>query len=153
MSRLQPIEKDCLQCNKTFLAKRSDAKFCGNVCRAQHSDIQKITPMIIQAAKPAIIAEARKEFVDEFKGYDTCEHCNEYKPVTDCLSKHFPLPIKLCTSCNTYEILDSMGRYRAKDFIDADVDRVKNGGETFKEMMKHWETPEYSAHIKKIWKL
>jgi hypothetical protein len=57
MSRLQPIEKTCKQCNKLFFAKRSDASFCGNVCRARHSDIAK--------AKPAIVAEAKQEIIAE----------------------------------------------------------------------------------------
>ena len=56
MSRLQPVQKQCTFCNKNFFAKRSDAKFCGNACRANYSMIQK--------AKPAIIAEAKAEIIE-----------------------------------------------------------------------------------------
>lgn len=69
MSRLKPIETTCSYCSKKFLAKRSDAKFCGSGCRAQWSNVQKAkpaiiaeaTPEIIEAARPAIIAEVVAE--------------------------------------------------------------------------------------------
>ena len=132
MSRLKPTEKICEYCSKKFLAQRSDARFCAGSCRAQAANIQRAKPAIIEAAKPEII----QEFIDEHKGYDTCCHCNNYKVVTDCFSKHFPLPIKLCATCNTYELLDSAGRSQAKLFIEADHQRIKNGGLSFKDMMR-----------------
>lgn len=46
MSRLQPVQKSCLQCNKTFFAKRSDAKFCSDICRAVNSSILRAKPVL-----------------------------------------------------------------------------------------------------------
>lgn len=79
-SRLKPEEKSCLQCNKTFYAKRKDAKYCGNVCRSVahvvakekpafiEQAIQEATPAIkeqaVQEAAPAIRNEAIREMFD-----------------------------------------------------------------------------------------
>lgn len=128
MSRLQPVKKTCLQCNKTFFAKRSDAKYCTNVCRAVASTIA--------AEGPAIIAAARKEFIEEFKNHDTCEWCNNYKVVTACFSEYFPFPFKLCSKCNSMEVLSNIGIMRAKLFIEADKIRISNGGKSFADMIK-----------------
>ena len=50
MSRLHPVEKVCLKCNKNFLAKRSDAKFCSGSCKALYNNIASATPAIIEEA-------------------------------------------------------------------------------------------------------
>jgi hypothetical protein len=125
-----------LRCSKEYKAKRKHSETCSEACRAQKNAnkraMKMIAPVIIAEATPVII----QEFIDEHKGYDTCCHCNNYKVVTDCFSKHFPLPIKLCVTCNTDEILDSQGRCHAKRFIEADNQRVKNGGLSFKDMMR-----------------
>jgi len=52
MSRLNPIEKTCEECGKKFFAKRSDAVYCGNLCRAVVSNREKI-----EKAKADIVAE------------------------------------------------------------------------------------------------
>lgn len=79
MSRLHPIETTCSYCSKKFLAKRSDARFCGSPCRAQWSNIQK--------AKPAIVAEARKSFAEEQRlKFDSIRVPDEYKRLVEKLA-------------------------------------------------------------------
>lgn len=58
-----PEEKKCIQCDKTFIAKRKDAKFCSGSCRAFYSQNKKLGG-IIEKATPKIIADAAPSIID-----------------------------------------------------------------------------------------
>lgn len=61
--------KNCVICNKKFIAHREHAKTCSEACRAQKNAneraVKMVSPAIIEAAKPAIIAEARVHWLEE----------------------------------------------------------------------------------------
>lgn len=77
-------DKNCVICNKKFIANREHAKTCSEACRAQKNAntraIKMVSPAIIEAAKPAIIAEARVHWLDELVGkYKSVIIPDEYK--------------------------------------------------------------------------
>jgi predicted nucleic acid-binding Zn ribbon protein len=66
MSRLNPIEKACSECGKRFFAKRSDAIYCSNLCRAVVSNREKVGAAVAEAK--AEIIESVEKVVQENKG-------------------------------------------------------------------------------------
>lgn len=82
MSRLNPIEKACAECGKRFFAKRSDAIYCSNLCRAVVSNREKVGAAVAEAK--AEIIEAVEHVIQEnksrFNFRDTpCVNCG--KPI------------------------------------------------------------------------
>ncbi len=72
MSRLKPVDKVCLHCSKKYTAKRSDAKFCSDKCRATASTINRVKPLIVAETMAIVEKENRAK-------YDAIVVPDEYK--------------------------------------------------------------------------
>jgi hypothetical protein len=85
-----------------FPAKRKDAKFCSNVCRAMFSIrktiIAEVTPAIIAEAKPAIIEEAKPAIIAAF--------IEEYNIPEKCYAGYEGLDVRQARRKNFYDNLD-----------------------------------------------
>jgi hypothetical protein len=63
MVQHKTYDKNCVICNKEFIAKRKHAETCSEACRAQKNANARALKTVV----PALVAEAKAEVIEEIK--------------------------------------------------------------------------------------